>query len=563
MVAPLGSGKTTLLQQWAVSRGAAVRWVGGSDDAVDRLVRRPPQGSAVVLDDAHRLGPRAVAALARHIERTTPSTTYVIAARSLPQFNLAHREFPVPVLITQDHLRFATREIAALFGQVYGAPISTAVARDLARATDGWAAALYLQHLSEHFSSLDRALAAVDGPRESVILDRAYTWEYLTREVLAPLPPPLVHFLHMTCVLEPVSVSACDLLLSWDGSRTALNGLAAHSGLVRADPLVEGSFHYHPVLRAHLVSRLAETFGSVRAQGLHDRAREIRGLLANRRDWRVAAESGARAAGTVVSGGWAAGLDVDHLDVGCLGRFRFRLRGVDLDLASVRPSAVAVLRVLAVHAGTPVHREQLVELFWPDLSVESGIHNLHVAISSLRHCFEAIAPGRGRALLARRDGAYVLAPDEELVTDLQRLDRALQAAACAGAQDDAAGRLGALRLALDLYTGDVLPAEGPAEWVVEIREQIRQRVARAATELSRGELALGGVAAAVSAASRGVELDPWNDEAWRQLIDCHLAAGDHAQAARARQAYWRRLRDLGIETDGAPGVAAGAAFNSS
>jgi DNA-binding SARP family transcriptional activator len=46
-----------------------------------------------------------------------------------------------------------------------------------------------------------------------------------------------------------------------------------------------------------------------------------------------------------------------------------------------------------------------------------------------------------------------------------------------------------------------------------------------------------------------VELDPWNDEAWRRLIACHVTAGDHAQAARARQAYRRHLHDLGVEAD--------------
>lgn len=561
VVAPVGSGKTTLLQQWAACRTGPLRWVAPSDASIDRLTHESLEGTAVLLDDAHLLGRRATSALTRQIEQTTPGTTYVIAARSIPQFNLAHCEFPVPVLITQDDLRFGPGEIADLFGQVYRAPLSRAIARDLAVATDGWAAALYLQHFSER-SSLGRARSAVEGPRQSILLDRAYTWEYLTQEVLTPLPPPLLHFLEVTCVLEPVSVRACDLLLAWDGSRKALRELTARSGLVRADPVVDGDFHYHPVLRAHLGARLNEIVGTVRAQELHQRARDIRTLLSCVPTPPNGPGVEPPAVGARRPVGWEDVPEVDQLDVRCLGGFRFRWRGVELD-QSVRPSARTVLRILAVRAGTPVHREELVQLFWPDHSLESGIHNLHVAISALRRCLDVVGPGRGRDLLARRGDAYVLAPDGELVTDLQRLDQAIQAAASATTQGDAVARLAALRQALRLYAGDVLPAEGPAEWVVEIREQVRQRVAQAATELSRDELAGGDIAAARTAATRSVTLDAWNDEAWRQLIDCHVAAGDHAQAARARLAYHRRLRDLGVETNNALGPAARAGLRFS
>jgi DNA-binding SARP family transcriptional activator len=543
VVAPPGSGKTTLLQQWALGRAGPVHWPAPTLDEVDRLSRSPLHGATVLLDDAQRLGRRATSSLVGLIEHSSPTTTFVVAARSIPAFNLARAEFPDPVLVTHDDLRFRASEIADLFEHVYDAPITGPLAHDLARTTGGWAAALHLQRLSELSRGAAHGRSTGREPRDALPVDQTYTSSYLAQEVLAPLPPALVHFLQLTCVLDPLSVGECDLLLSWDGSAGALRELVRRSGLVSTDPDAVGVFHCHPVLRAHLRAQLTDTVGSRRALELISRAAQLSAFPepAPPHASRSPSFPATRPARRQAHG------DRDRLEVHCLGGFRFHAGGHAVDLAQVRPSALTVLRILAVNAGAPVHREQLVELLWPDRSAEAAVHNLHVAVSSLRRCLESAAPGRGRALLSRCGDAYVFAPDLEPVTDIQLLERTLQGALQAAAAGDQEGQLSALRAALELYAGDVLPGDGPAEWVVDVRERLRRRAARAAGELAAVELGRGNVAAAVAPAIRSVELDPWNDEAWRQLIHCHHAAGDHAQAARARQSYHRRLQDLGVE----------------
>src|SRR3989442_6470844 len=81
------------------------------------------------------------------------------------------------------------------------------------------------------------------------------------------------------------------------------------------------------------------------------------------------------------------------------------------------PRVRAVLRLLAVHAGNPVHREVLQMAFWPDADAETGARNLHVAVSSLRSWLEpgvarggCFLPLRGRCRdrLAPPTGAHVV-----------------------------------------------------------------------------------------------------------------------------------------------------------
>src|SRR2546426_8332588 len=80
------------------------------------------------------------------------------------------------------------------------------------------------------------------------------------------------------------------------------------------------------------------------------------------------------------------------LSLRCFGGFSIAVKGRPVDLSAVKPRARAVLRLLAVHAGNPVHREVLQEAFWPDADAETGARNLYVAVSSLRSW---LGPGGG------------------------------------------------------------------------------------------------------------------------------------------------------------------------
>src|SRR2546423_9029458 len=94
-------------------------------------------------------------------------------------------------------------------------------------------------------------------------------------------------------------------------------------------------------------------------------------------------------------------------------------------LTTIKPRVRAVLRLLTVHAGNPVHREVLEAAFWPDADAETGARNLHVAVSSLRSWLE---PGLGRggsSILLRQGDAYRLALQSDAQGDLVPFSKAL------------------------------------------------------------------------------------------------------------------------------------------
>jgi DNA-binding SARP family transcriptional activator len=234
------------------------------------------------------------------------------------------------------------------------------------------------------------------------------------------------------------------------------------------------------------------------------------------------------------------------LTVRCLGGFSLSIRDQSVDLSPLKPRARAVLRLLAVYGDHGIHREQLIDALWPEIDPFAATRNLHVAISAVRRCLEPDAD-RGRHRLLIRDGdSYRLHLGDEADWDIRQFRRALaEARLCLGAGDPSGGAR-ALRRALEAYRGELLPEDGPAEWVVKERERLKMEAATAAALLAELELGRGHPRAAAAAGRRGLEIDPYHDALWRLLRDAHEAAGDPLAARQAARGYQAALDELGV-----------------
>lgn len=234
----------------------------------------------------------------------------------------------------------------------------------------------------------------------------------------------------------------------------------------------------------------------------------------------------------------------------CFGGFAITVGDRAIDLGAVKPRARAVLRLLAMQLGSPLHREALQEALWPDVDVETGRRNVHVAVSSLRQALEPGIERGGSTYLVREGNAYRLAlpPDSEV--DVVTFDRELAVARAARQQGDPERAIAAFRAAIELYRGDLLPEDGPAEWVVPLRERYRAALRDAAQAVAELSLAGGDHASAVDACVAGLRVERFADPLWRLLIEARERAGDTAAANVARTGYARVLAELGVT--GAP-----------
>jgi two-component SAPR family response regulator len=285
----------------------------------------------------------------------------------------------------------------------------------------------------------------------------------------------------------------------------------------------------------------------------------------------LAAGRGPTAGGAAERGTTRGTADTAALTVRCFGGFRVCLDGEPLNWSPLRPRARAVARMLAMHAGRAVHRDRLLCALWPDVDPAAATRTLHVALSSLRRFLDSHLPGGDGETHLHRDGdAYLLVLPPGSWCDVGEFRLALQRASRLGVARDPRA-LDELRVALAAYTGELLPEDGPAEWVVAERETLRRQAADAAAQLAeaalrgadagpapsvaaaRGADAAAGQRAAAMAA-RCVEIDRCHDTGWRLLVAAHDRAGNAAAAQLARRRYADVLASLGLD----PALARGA-----
>ena len=187
-----------------------------------------------------------------------------------------------------------------------------------------------------------------------------------------------------------------------------------------------------------------------------------------------------------VAGGAAAGARVA---VRTLGGLVLEVDGRRVPLDGVKPRVRSLLRLLALQAGGPVHREVIQETLWPDADAAAGARSLHVALSALRKLLDDVADPPGGRLIARDGDAYRLAVAPEDV-DLGRFDHAIAAGRSARARGRDRGG-GVRRPPSTCTRATCCPEEGPAEWVAERRDQYRARAIEAARAARRGGAARG------------------------------------------------------------------------
>ncbi len=231
------------------------------------------------------------------------------------------------------------------------------------------------------------------------------------------------------------------------------------------------------------------------------------------------------------------------IHVRAFGGFGLEVDGRRVSLDGARPRVRALLRLLAVRAGAPVHRDVIQEALWPEADAVAGSRSLHVAVSALRRLLDDVAAPPGGRLVARDGDAYRLDVPPEGI-DVGAFDRAIAEGRAARARSQ--GSAAAFGRALELYAGDLLPEDGPADWVQDDRDRYRLQVLEAAQALAEEAMLGGDYAEAVRACRFGLAVDRYQDALWRVLIEARDRAGDTGAAARDRREYALVLEGLGV-----------------
>jgi DNA-binding SARP family transcriptional activator len=188
--------------------------------------------------------------------------------------------------------------------------------------------------------------------------------------------------------------------------------------------------------------------------------------------------------------------------------------------------AGSLLKVLALSPGHRLHREQAMELLWPDLDPKAALNNLHYALHVARRTLEppALDSSSATSRYVRLRGEQItLCPDSPLWVDVEAFQEA--ASAARHAMD-----LQAFRVAIDLYAGELLPEDRYEAWVEERRAQLKELYlsllwALGALYEERKEFELG-----IEALRRVVAEEPTHEVAHLGLIRLYALLGRRREA---------------------------------
>jgi DNA-binding SARP family transcriptional activator len=149
--------------------------------------------------------------------------------------------------------------------------------------------------------------------------------------------------------------------------------------------------------------------------------------------------------------------------IGVLGGFRVSVGSREIEAAAwPLGKAASLVQLLALAPDRRLHREQAMDLLWPEPGAESVANTLRQALHAARRAL-ASEPTTGFTYPSPRGQSLVLGPESDLWVDAEVFEDAV-----AGGRRT--GEPAAYRAAVNLYAGDLLPEDRYEPWAEERRE---------------------------------------------------------------------------------------------
>ncbi|WP_353946073.1 AAA family ATPase [Streptomyces sp. HUAS MG91] len=190
-----------------------------------------------------------------------------------------------------------------------------------------------------------------------------------------------------------------------------------------------------------------------------------------------------------------------------------------------RPSARTLVKLLAVVPDHRLHREQAMDICWPDADQHSATGSLRVALHAARRALEPELAPRASSSYLITDGALLRLDPATVRIDADEAETAARAAL-------ASGDAGGLAAALDLFTGELLPEDRYAAWARVRRDQLVTLREEVLLALAAAHMAQGALPEAVTAAEQVLAVNPAEEAAHRILMESYLRQGLRRLAVR-------------------------------
>jgi DNA-binding SARP family transcriptional activator len=178
-----------------------------------------------------------------------------------------------------------------------------------------------------------------------------------------------------------------------------------------------------------------------------------------------------------------------------------------------------------------MHRERAMDILWPESGKKAASNNLRQTLHATRRVLTS-DPAEGSRHLASEDESLVLCPEGDLWVDVDAFEEAT--ATARRARDPAAYRVG-----IELYTGELLPADRYEEWAEGRRQELRHTWLSLHLELARMYEGRGEYEKGIEVLQRTLSEEPTNEAMHAALMRLYAFSEQPGEAL----AQYKRLRE--------------------
>ena len=215
-----------------------------------------------------------------------------------------------------------------------------------------------------------------------------------------------------------------------------------------------------------------------------------------------------------------------QLQVQLLGGFR--VERADLRQAVSewpRRSAKTLTKLLATHPGHVLHREQIIDVLWPNVDPESALNSFGKALHAARRVLEPSLP-------RRHDSAYLQLADSMLVLNAERVVVDVDVFEQLFEEATRTGEIDAYHSALIAYSGELLPEDRYETWCAERRNVLTEMRLRLLVGLAEVYERHGACNEAADRLREVLRQDLTREAVHRQLMRLYARMGTPDQAVR-------------------------------
>ncbi len=234
-----------------------------------------------------------------------------------------------------------------------------------------------------------------------------------------------------------------------------------------------------------------------------------------------------------------------RLRVRLLGEFEVAVGGrVIPDVAWRTQKARNLFKILCLSPRHQLHREELIDLLWPELEPEAASGNLRSTLHVVRRALEPERSDVSRSYLQLRRDVLALDPESGLEVDVDTFNIAAE-------QAFNRHTASIYRAAIGLYTGDLLPEDRYEDWAAAPRESLKETWIRLLISLAQLHESLGEHVPGITALERVIAVDVTHEDAYAGLMRMYALSSRPGQALRQ---YERLKEGLARELDVEPSM---------